>query len=275
MGNTCPSCGGAGICHQCAGEGTSYRGRCIWCSGTGKCPHCHPIYEELGISKSSRTTVNENSPQETTVSTKQTCSQCGQAFDGDVCGVCVSRTEDINQTFSICIPLALVGLLGSMFAPQLYHPLNMSDQLLVFILSFSGILVVAVWIAMLSGRWMRYAVLVRVLIALAAATLILPAPYFLLNGILDGHTPVKAQAVVSSKHVEKSGRWGPLVNKYVVVFNLMWHDENIENEFTVSREDFDAAEPGDSVRVLIHAGEFAQPWYSDAALASSLLSDSR
>ena len=61
------------------------------------------------------------------------CPECGKAFDGDQCWVCVARMEDIKETFSLSLPVALAGVIGTMLAVVTYPPLG-SYSLEVYIL---------------------------------------------------------------------------------------------------------------------------------------------
>lgn len=59
------------------------------------------------------------------------CSECGQAFDGDQCWVCVARMADIEETFSFSLPVALAGIIGTILAIGVYPPLK-SNSLAIY-----------------------------------------------------------------------------------------------------------------------------------------------
>jgi len=44
---------------------------------------------------------------------------------------------------------------------------------------------------------------------------------------------------------------------------LTWKWKEIQKVFSVSRQKFGAAEPGDAVHLVVHPGAFLQAWYSD------------
>ena len=89
----------------------------------------------------------------------------------------------------------------------------------------------------------------------SAATLILAA-FFFLNGALDEHPPVEADALVSTKYVTRGKFAGP-----VLVLSIERNQTRSEETLSVSRETFSVVEPGDSVRVVVHPGAFSTPWY--------------
>lgn len=202
------------------------------------------------------------SNEEAAVPTGQICPECGQAFDGDRCWVCVARGEDIYETLSFSVAVAGAGFIGTIFAAALYPPLQPDSVVLYWSLGlfFPGAIVFAL---LLRDRLMRYAALVRLIFALGAATFLIPAAYYFLNGALDGNPPVEVQALVSSKSVGDTGHG----DFYVLELSLSWQQQKIEKGVQVSPKTFSAAKPGDSVRVTLHPGAFSRPWYSDVLLS--------
>jgi hypothetical protein len=198
----------------------------------------------------------------------QICLECGQAFDDDRCWVCAARTEDINETFALCLPVALAGItVANILALALYPPFA-SNWAVVFIipgLSFIG----AILLTLVIHRQLpRHATLVRVTLVLVTATFLMPAAYFFLNGIFDGNPAKEVPARVIGKDYSDG-------NGFTLVLSLSWNQKVIEKNVGVSREKYTSAEPGDSVRVVIHPGEFSQPWYSDVLLSGKGMRDSR
>jgi hypothetical protein len=199
------------------------------------------------------------------------CSECGQPFDdGDQCWVCVARTEDIKETFYFCLCVALAGILALVVATGSYPPLK-SNLLAVYMILAEFIIPGAiVFLLVLSARLTGYASFVRIVFVLAATASVVPAAYYFLNGALDDGTPVESHAVVSEKYIN-NGRGA----KYNLAWTLPWNHENIKGSIGVQSETFSIAEPGDSVRVMVHPGQFSQPWYSDVHFRSRLTGDSR
>jgi hypothetical protein len=187
------------------------------------------------------------------------CPECGKAFDGDQCWVCVARMEDIKETFSLSLPVACAGVIGTLLAVVTYPPLG-SYSLEVYILL--AVFIIPAGIALILEYFQhmsRYAVLLRSTIVLATAIPLVATAYYSLNGVLDGNPPVEVRALVSHKSIENDGE----STYYDFVCTLSWNRKRIEQNLGVNSETFSAAQPGDAVRVVIHPGAFSQPWYSD------------
>ena len=258
MGHTCPSCGGTGVCPQCYGKGRLYLGQCTLCSGTGRCPVCHPISTGEELRNSLSTAINEHSLPEPAVPRKQICPQCGQAFDGDQCWTCVSREADIDETFSLCFPVAIGGItVGNILAISLYPPLG-SNSPTIYVVPAVSFLVAVGLANVLGDRKTRYATLVRLLIVFVTATCLIPAGYFFLNGILDGSPAMEVPSRVISKQISQGRYGGP-----DLFVSLSWNQQAIEETFRVDRKTYSEVEPGDSVRVIVHPGAFSTPWYGE------------
>ena len=192
------------------------------------------------------------------------CPQCGQAYDGDQCWICLARMADIEETFYFSLCAAGAGIIGTIVASGLYPPLRSYSW---YAYCFLGLLVVPgsiVFGLVLCDRLTRYAGLVRLMFAMAAATFVLFAAFLLLNGGLDSSRPVEAQAYVSEKYIN-NGKGAA----YRLMWTLSWNQEKMEQGLAVSRETFFATEQGDSVRVAVHRGALLQPWYSDVVLSTS------
>jgi hypothetical protein len=194
----------------------------------------------------------------------QICPKCGQTFDGDKCWVCVARLIDIKETFLYCLPVACVGLLG-LGATASYTPLQ--DHLLKdFLLSVTLVIPAAVLLLLVYfDRLTRYAVVVRLMLILAAATPIMSATFLYMNGAWDQEPPVETQAFVSYKHIVGPGKWGRGPAYYLHV-TLHWKESQIDGDLLVPDKTYNAAEPNDSVSVIVHPGELSLPWYSDVIL---------
>jgi hypothetical protein len=193
----------------------------------------------------------------------QICAKCGQSFDGDKCWVCVARLIDIRQTFLFSLPVAFAGLFGVGVACAFYPPLDshlLDDFLFLAMLVIPG----AVVLLLVYFGWLtRYAVAVRLILILAAATPIMSAAFLLLNGAWDQEPQVVTRAFVRHKHVT-GGRGG----SYVLHATLYWNRRQIDEDLDVRRETYYAVEPDDSVSIIVHPGEFSLPWYSDVLLST-------
>jgi hypothetical protein len=256
MGHTCPTCGGTGICSQCNGKGRLYLGKCTLCSGTGRCPVCRPISAEEELQNALSPPIKEHPLSAAVVPKNQICPQCGRAFDGDQCWDCLSRRADINETFSLCFPVALGGItVLNILAIGFYPPLGPGWAEIYMIPAVSFI--VAVGLAFVIGnRITRYATYVRLLIVLVTFTCFIPAGFFFLNGILDGNPPREIPSRVITKQISHGTYGGP-----DLFVSLSWNQQAIEESFRVDRDTYSKVEPGDSVRVTIHPGAFSRPWY--------------
>jgi hypothetical protein len=200
----------------------------------------------------------------------QICSECGQAFDCDQCWVCVARKEDILETFTFSLPVAVGGItIGVIFAISLYPPLGSSLTTIyrIPVLSFVGAVVLGL---VIRRQLTRYATAVRLIIVLVTVAFVMPAAYYFLNGLLDANPAMEVPSRVITKDIGHGRYGGP-----VLVVSLSWNQKRIEENIGVSHEKYSAAEPGDSVRVVVHPGAFSQPWYGDVLLSSTGKRDSR
>lgn len=146
-----------------------------------------------------------------------------------------------------------VGMLVTAFAEFLYPPLGWESQALghsseFFFLTFLAVM----WHAKLA----RYITFVNVICVLASAAAVILAAFVFLNGALDFHPTVQADALVSAKYQGGLRSGGPSLG-----LSIAWNQRRIEETVSVSRRAFSVAEPGDSVRVTIHPGAFSAPWY--------------
>jgi hypothetical protein len=108
-------------------------------------------------------------------------------------------------------------------------------------------------------RLARYATLVRVMLAVAATTIVMLAAYFFLNGFLDGNPPAEAPALVLQKFID-TGKYG---DGYYLQLTLSWNGKRYENDDLIAgRKTYSITEPGDYVRVMVHPRKFSLPWYS-------------
>jgi hypothetical protein len=192
------------------------------------------------------------------------CSECGKAFDGDQCWVCVARKADIEETFFLTFPVALAGIIGTILAAAFYPPLKLNSLIAYMTPAIFFIPGAIVFVLTVCDRLTRWALFVRLMFVLIAAASVMPAAYYFLNGAMDGNPPVKVQALVSSKFLGQ-GRYTPA---YGLVWTLSWNRERIEESSGVSHEEFSRVEPGDFVRVVVHPGAFSTPWYGGGLLSS-------
>ena len=193
--------------------------------------YCRPISTGEELRNSLSTAINEHSLPEPAVPRKQICPQCGQAFDGEQCWACVSRKADIDEAFSLCLPIALGGItVGNILAIGIYPPLGPNSPTVYVIPAVS--FVVAVGLAIVLGeRITRYATLVRLLIVFVTATCLIPAGYFFLNGILDGSPAMEVPSRVISKQISQGRYGGP-----DLFVSLSWNQQAIEETFRVDRK---------------------------------------
>jgi hypothetical protein len=246
------------------------------CSGTGLCPNCQITALEAKLWNSSTATTIESKtiPQQVkTIPTKseQICPKCGQDYDGDKCWECVARKADIEETFSLCFPVALGGItIGNIIAIANFPPL-LSNFWLVYMIPALLFVGAILFVIMLGQRLTRYATYVRLTILLVTVSFVVPAAYFSLNGIVDTNPAIQVPARVISKGVSH-GKYGAIP---YFDLSLSWNKVRVELVIDVSRETFSSAEPGDSVQLVVHPGAFSQPWYGDIVLPSTRMSDSR
>lgn len=195
----------------------------------------------------------------------QICCQCGNPFDGDQCWVCVARLEDIKETGYLCLVASGLGWAGTMIAIAVYPPLG-GGTLALFLGPVIIIVPGAIVLALVNyDRLERYALPVRLMFLLFAAATIMFAGFYFLNGALDGNPPVETQALVLSKGVSHTGKYGA---SYIVEVNVVWNRKRIEEGIAATRETFSVIEPGDSVRLAVHPGAFSTPWYGTGLLAN-------
>ena len=195
----------------------------------------------------------------------QICSECGKSFDGDQCWVCVARMEDIKQTAYLSLVVSGAGWAGMMIATALYPPLGggrLGLWLGPVIIIVPGAIVL---VLMNYDRLERYAIPVRLMFVLVAAAAVMLAAFYFLNGALDGNPPVEAEALVLSKGVSYTGKYGA---SYVAELSVVWNRKRIEEGVSASRETFSVIEPGDSVRLAVHPGAFSTPWYGTGLLSN-------
>lgn len=187
------------------------------------------------------------------------CSECGQPFDDDqCCYVCVARDEAIDVTFYLAFPVAIFGIsLGSIIALDSYPPLfsNLPVVYMVPGISFVIALVLAFFYL---DRLTRYWTLVILMIVLVAATFVTPPAYYFMNGILDGNPAREIPSIVLGKGIITGRGGGPYL-----VLSLPWNSEKINVRVRVYERTFSDAEPGDSVRLVVHPGAFSLPWYGN------------
>lgn len=187
------------------------------------------------------------------------CSECGQPFDDDqCCYVCVARDEAIDVTFHIAFLVAVFGIsLGSLIALYSYPPL-FSNLLVVYMVPGISLVVVLALAFFLQDQLTRYWTLVISMIILVAATFVMPPAYLFLNGILDGNPAREIPSIVLGK-----GRGGYKGGGPYLVLSIPWNSGRTNVRIQVHEQTFSDAEPGDSVRLVVHPGAFSLPWYGE------------
>lgn len=192
----------------------------------------------------------------------QICPQCEEPYDGDRCWTCVSRSEDINQTFVLTFPVALVAAtIGYSTAFYLFPPLvwDLKTFAVPVVCSVAFIVLGCV----LWSRLTRYANLIRMATVLVAASWLVPPAYFFFNGILDGHSSTAVRSSVISKQITLGRDGGP-----DLIISISWNHQDVVQTFRVDPDIYSAVKPGDVVKVLLHPGAFAKPWYGDGLFSN-------
>jgi len=161
-------------------------------------------------------------------------------------------------TFYIAFPAAIFGIsLGSLVALDSYPPL-FSNLLLVYMVPGISLVVALALAFFLQDQLTRYSTLVILMIVFVAATFVAPPAYILMNGILDGSPAKEIPSIVLGK-----GRPGYKGGRPYLVLSLPWNSEKINVRVGVYDRTFSDAEPGDSVRLVVHPGAFSLPWYGN------------
>jgi hypothetical protein len=174
---------------------------------------------------------------------------------------------DVYKTVVWSFVGAGVGMLVTSFAEFLYPPLGRDSQAFGHAFEFFFLNFIAV---MWAQKLARYITFVNAICVLASASALILAAFVFLNGALDFHPTVQADALVSGKYVGGLRSGGPSLR-----LSIAWNQGRIEETVSVSRRAFSMAEPGDSVRVTIHPGLFSIPWYgSGVTLNGTATSDS-
>jgi hypothetical protein len=166
--------------------------------------------------------------------------------------------------------MAVAGIFLTNSALGPYPPLGRDTLVLSHDLDFIALASAIAVLLFLLGRLARHISFVRAMFVLASATTLLLAAFFFLNGALDKHRPVEADALLSTKYVTQGKFTGPFL-----VLSIAWNHRRIEETLRVSREIFSAVEPGDSVRVVVHPGAFSTPWYGGVLPSGSRASNSK
>ncbi len=181
--------------------------------------------------------------------------------------------EDIQQTITFSITVGFGGMIGTVFTMYSYVPLG-SCSWVVFMVAALFVIPAAIIFALYNyDRLTRYATLVRIMLALAATTIVMLAAYFFLNGFLDGNPSVETPALVIQKFIDSDGKTGDV---HYLQLTLSWNGKNYENDDLIAgRKTYSISEPGDYVRVIVHPGKFSLPWYSGVLPSASRENNSR
>jgi hypothetical protein len=217
--------------------------------------------------------MTENLSLERRVSTNSNCPECGSPLGADqCCWVCVARYEDIEQTLTFSLLVGMFGMIAAVFALGSYPPIGPCWWVVFTITGLFVIPGVITYELYDYDLATRHATLVRLMLGLAATTIVLLVPYFLLNGFLDISPPVQTPALVLQKFIN-SGRYG---DEHYLQLTWSWNGQKFEAEdVLVGRATYSVSQPGDYVRVLVHPGKFSLPWYSGVLPAVSRENDSR
>jgi hypothetical protein len=182
------------------------------------------------------------------------------------CWVCVERYEDIEETLTFSFLVGVFGMLAAVFSLGMYPPIGSCWWV---VLTIAGLFVIPAVILYAFYDYdlaTRYSTALRFMLALAATTIVLLVPYFLLNGFLDVDPPVETPALVLQKFIN-SGRDG---DEHYLQLNWSWNGQRFEaDDVVVGRATYAVSQPGDYVRVLVHHGKFSVPWYSGVLPATS------
>ncbi len=168
----------------------------------------------------------------------------------------MARQEDAFDAFRISL---IVGVAGAVAIPSvavgLYLPIEWNPWMsyFPFVLSCAPIVIYAVLI--LQPKALRSVLLVRLIFLGSVLPIILMVLFSILNGALDEHPTVEAQGIVVAKDgVSRSG--------YGLDVSFYWDQKQFFTRgVRVGKTTYFAVEPGDSVHVVVHPGEFSQPWY--------------
>lgn len=190
------------------------------------------------------------------------CPECGQPFEDDqCCWVCAARDQAIEQTFYIAFAVAIFGIsVGSLISLNLYPPL-FSNVLKIYVIPGISLVIALALLFLFADQQTRYAKTTMALIILVSSTFVMPPAYYFANGILDGNPPRQLPAIVVKKGISTGKGGGPCL-----VLELPWNSEKINVSVRVSSWTLSDAEPGDSVRLIVHPGAFSLPWYGDVLL---------
>jgi hypothetical protein len=180
------------------------------------------------------------------------CARCGQVSDGRPCKSCIAREAHVEKILGPCLLVAAAGIAGMSFALSRYPPLEVS-WLAVY--AWPAIVLLPVPIGFVFVHWRRlprYAGPFRLAVFLITAAFVMLGPYYFLNGLLDGNSPVAAQAIVSRKSQTCCE----------IEWTLSRNGKKIVQVSTVHHETFYDLQLGEAARVAVHPGAFSLPWFS-------------
>jgi hypothetical protein len=140
----------------------------------------------------------------------------------------------------------------TVFATSRYPPLGWNSQVYSVELVFLALMLV---LLALSFRLPQF---IRALWVLTSGAALGLGAFLFLNGALDMHPPVEADALVSTKYVAH----GKFTNN-ILVLNIAWNQGRIEQSLSVNSETFSAVEAGQSVHIIVYAGAFLIPWHGN------------
>jgi hypothetical protein len=180
-------------------------------------------------------------------------------MEGDqCCWVCEARNQAIEVTFYLAFPAAVFGIsLGSLIAFDNFPPLVSNLGVVYMVPLISLVVAVALWL-LLQDHLTRYATLIRILIVFVAVTFIMPPAYVALNALLDGSPAMEVPSTIVTKGVSSGKGGGPYL-----ILSLEWNHTRMNKYIRVTNWTLADAEPGDAVRLVVHRGRFAQPWYGE------------
>ena len=185
------------------------------------------------------------------------CLNCGSERDGDVCDYCglnsVAAEFSLRKTLLNRTAIFLLGAILFVTASGVYPALDL-DQMLIFGgLVFFAVLGLAIVVERRAVRHTETEALKRIYYGLIPVPWILGA-LLMANGALDTSRPNVEQTRV----VGKFSMPGPVPTRTLIVRS--WREGNRFEHLAVSRQDFDAFNPGDPIEVEVKDGLADIPW---------------
>lgn len=185
------------------------------------------------------------------------CLNCGSERDADVCDYCglssIAAEFSLRKTLLNRTAIFLLGAILFVTSSGLYPALDL-DQMLIFGgLVFFAVLGLAIVVERRALRHTETEALKRVYYGLIPVPWILGALLFA-NGALDTSPP----HVEVTRVVGRFSMRGPVPTRTLIVRS--WREGKGLEHLAVSRQDFDAFNPGDPIEVEVKDGLADIPW---------------